>query len=49
MFGKDNGKETTIARTGGPVKTGNSDQQKESESPISLPNGCDQDFVFYED
>ncbi len=33
----------------GPVKSGNTQGQDNNESTVSLPVGCDQDFVYYED
>jgi hypothetical protein len=49
MFGIENGKETVKGKSTGPVKTGNTDEQANDDKSIKLPNGCDQDFVYYED
>jgi hypothetical protein len=49
MFENVNGRDTMNTKNSGPVKTSNSEQQGDKDSSISLPNGCDQDFVFYED
>jgi len=47
-IGKVSGKDTMKTYAAGPVKTSNTDQQDDNNQ-ITLPNGCDQDFVFYED
>jgi len=49
MFGKDDRKDNSTIKATGPVKTGNSEQQQDGESSIRFPNGCDQDFVYYEE
>jgi len=49
VSGKECGKGSMSAKSTGPVKSSNSSQTSDDKPTISLPNGCDQDFVYYED